>query len=60
MPTYDFQCPECGEKREVFIYHKELDKYKVMCSNGHYEPMIRIYSAPPVHFKGSGFYTTGG
>jgi predicted nucleic acid-binding Zn ribbon protein len=24
------------------------------------EPMVRVYSAPPVKFNGSGFYSTGG
>ena len=60
MPTYDFKCYECGETREVNIKHSENDKYQVMCSNGHYLPMQRVYTATPVHFKGSGFYSTGG
>ena len=60
MPTYDFKCPECNETREVTIKHKEYDKYKVMCSNGHYLPMQRMYTPTAVQFKGTGFYSTGG
>ena len=60
MPTYDFKCHECGETREVNIKHKEYDKYQVMCSNGHYLPMQRVYTAPAVKFNGTGFYSTGG
>lgn len=60
MPTYDFKCIECNETREVSIKHSEYEKYKVMCSNGHYIPMSRVYTAPAVKFNGTGFYSTGG
>lgn len=60
MPTYEFQCPDCGKTREVNIKHSEYEKYQVMCSNEHYKPMIRVYTAPAIKFNGTGFYSTGG
>jgi putative FmdB family regulatory protein len=59
MPTYDFKCPVCEATREVFIYHKDYEKYIVRCEVD-YKPMVRVFSAPAVKFKGSGFYSTGG
>lgn len=60
MPNYDFKCPTCGATREVFIHHKEYEKYVVRCAVD-YKIMERIYSAPPaIKFNGSGFYSTGG
>lgn len=60
MPNYDFKCLTCGSMREVFIYHKEYEKYIVRCEID-YKPMERVYSAPPaIKFNGTGFYSTGG
>jgi putative FmdB family regulatory protein len=60
MPIYEYKCADCGETREVNIKHSEYEKYEVMCSNGHYLPMIRVYTAPGIKFNGPGFYSTGG
>ena len=60
MPTYDFKCGTCGAMREVFIYHKEYEKYAVRCAVD-YKIMERVYPAPPaIKFNGTGFYSTGG
>jgi len=61
MPTYEFMCPICKTTREQFIYHKDYEYYIVRCPKLNCnEPMDRIYSAPAVKFKGTGFYSTGG
>jgi putative FmdB family regulatory protein len=53
MPLYDFKCECCNEVIEI----DEPDSPPCgTCGN----TMIRIWSAPAVHFKGSGFYSTGG
>jgi putative FmdB family regulatory protein len=59
MPTYDFKCSTCGAMREVFIHHKEYEKYVVRCEVD-YKPMERVFSAPAIKFNGTGFYSTGG
>jgi putative FmdB family regulatory protein len=56
MPTYDYECPGEDLRREIQL------------PVGHEQPrcetcgalMTRIYTANPIHFKGSGFYKTGG
>jgi len=56
MPLYEFSCSTCGE---VFERTLPLNNHggKVRCPAGH-RTTKRIYSAPAVIYKGSGFYTT--
>jgi len=56
MPLYEFSCPTCGR---TFERHVPLgsNQSEVRCPSGH-RNVRRIYSAPSVVFKGSGFYTT--
>lgn len=55
MPKYDFKCTVCGGMQEI---DKPMgsDFIPVCCGVS----MQQVYSASPVHFKGSGFYKTGG
>ena len=53
VPTYDFKCKSCGTITEVT---SNLPIPCELCG----ETMIRIWTANPVHFKGTGFYKTGG
>ena len=53
VPTYDFQCKACGSITETT---SNLPIPCGLCG----ETMIRIWTANPVHFKGTGFYKTGG
>lgn len=57
MPTYTYQCDDCGT---VFNKHLSFndDHNHVTCPKNGSEHVHRIYSAPPVVFKGSGFYVT--
>lgn len=56
MPRYDFSCHTCGR-----VFEKDLpagaDRSAVECPVGH-RRVQRVYSAPPVMFRGSGFYVT--
>ena len=57
MPTYTYQCDDCGT---VFNKHLSFndDPNRVTCPKNGSRHVHRIYSAPPVVFKGSGFYVT--
>ena len=53
MPTYEFKCNQCATLIETNT--RDLPTCN-LCG----EIMIRLYSSTPVHFKGTGFYKTGG
>lgn len=53
MPYYDFECKTCTKVVEI------TEPTPPVCT-GCGGVMVRIYSATPIHFKGSGFYSTGG
>jgi len=55
VPTYQYQCTECGEALEVV--QKFTDDALTVCPNC--EGRLRkVYSAVGIVFKGSGFYRT--
>ena len=56
MPLYKFKCDICGTVFEK-PFHMEDDKSGLMCPNGH-KQVHRVYAAPNIVFKGSGFYVT--
>jgi putative FmdB family regulatory protein len=56
MPVYSFICSVCGERFERKSSFSE-DHMHFVCPNGH-EQVRRVYSAPAVFYKGSGFYVT--
>lgn len=53
MPMYDFKCTVCTDVIEINVNEPPGCP---TCG----ETMQRIWSAPAVQFKGSGFYSTGG
>lgn len=53
MPAYDFKCNYCNEVIEI---NEPIAPSCGTCGN----TMARIWSAPAVQFKGTGFYSTGG
>ncbi len=56
MPCYDFSCSTCGQFFERNIpFSGSLSN--VRCPAGH-KHARRIYRAPQVVFKGSGWYST--
>ena len=56
MSRYLYKCPQCGA---IFEQVRPIgsDPKGITCPNGH-KNIERIYSAPPVVFKGSGYYVT--
>lgn len=56
MPTYDYEC--AGEGR-VIEFTLPVNHEPPKCDTCG-STMTRVYSAVPIHFKGSGFYKTGG
>jgi putative FmdB family regulatory protein len=55
MARYDFKCKNCGLYEE--IVRSMNDDSIIKCSKCSAE-MRQVFSAPPVHFKGSGFHST--
>ncbi len=55
MPTYDYRCPN-GHSFELF--QRMSDPPPAGCEVCGAAPVERVLSAPAVHFKGSGFYST--
>jgi putative FmdB family regulatory protein len=55
MPTYEYRCPK-GHTFELF--HRMSDDSPTSCEVCGATPVERILFAPPIHFKGSGFYST--
>jgi putative FmdB family regulatory protein len=56
MPSYTFLCPKCGQRFERNL-PVDADQSQVVCPNGHRQ-VQRVYLAPPVMFKGHGYYVT--
>ncbi|MGW0995429.1 FmdB family zinc ribbon protein [Streptomyces sp. NPDC002520] len=53
MPTYQYQCKECGEGLEAV--QKFTDDPLTVCPNCG-GPLKKVFSAVGIVFKGSGFY----
>ena len=60
MPTYEYQCSECGAIFDVFQSIKAAPLRKAHCMEcGDRQPVKRLIGAGgAVIFKGSGFYQT--
>ncbi len=68
MPTYDYRCQTCGTSFELFqSFHDEtLVKCPTKksgnspegCTSAGRGRVTRVFSAPGITFKGSGFYKT--
>jgi len=56
MPTYQYICNVCGRSFEKQLHFTD-DVDHVTCPNGHQQTR-RIFTAPSIVFKGSGFYIT--
>lgn len=58
MASYDYKCDVDSEVVTIIrgMTEDEIIPYCDVCN----EPMSRLYSAPPVKFNGTGFYSTGG
>jgi putative FmdB family regulatory protein len=56
MPVYLYTCKVCGTKFEKLLSFND-DYSKIVCPNGHSQ-VRKIYSAPSVIYRGSGWYST--
>lgn len=56
MPTYHYQCRNCGYDFTVFRTFEQGPL--TQCPQCKTDQIHQIYSAVPVEFKGSGFYST--
>ena len=57
--TYDYRCPKCGIVNTIErSIHAEADA--PMCAGNCNVLMERIWTAPPVKYNATGFYSTGG
>lgn len=56
MPSYDYRCETCRHEFELAVHVDLRDSVLcIYCGDGE---VRRVISAPPIHFKGTGFYAT--
>jgi putative FmdB family regulatory protein len=55
VPIYEFRCPN-GHTFEVF--HRISDPDPEVCEVCGASPLVKVLHPVPIHFKGSGFYST--
>jgi putative FmdB family regulatory protein len=55
VPIYEFRCPN-GHLFEVF--HRITDPDPEVCEVCGAAPLTKVLHPVPIHFKGSGFYST--
>ncbi len=55
MPLYEYQCEKCGQRVEII--QRVSDKPYSHCPKCGGD-MKKLFSAPAIQFKGSGFYKT--
>jgi putative FmdB family regulatory protein len=56
MPLYEYLCSTCGQSFEK-VQPVSSQNGDVRCPAGH-RKVHRVYSAPMILFRGSGFYST--
>ena len=54
MPIYEYECKDCGVFELILPYDKSSDPQD--CPKCKREGCPRVFSAPAIQFKGSGFY----
>ncbi len=55
MPKYEYACKSCGERLEVLQSFSDAPLTECPACGG---PLRKVFSAPAITFKGSGFYRT--
>ena len=55
MPKYEYACKSCGEHLEVVQSFTDAPLTECPACGG---PLRKVFSAPAISFKGSGFYRT--
>lgn len=59
MPTYEYRCNDCDGLTEASRDVDDRDN-PISCGGCQSNATIRVYNAVGIHFKGTGFYKTGG
>jgi putative FmdB family regulatory protein len=59
MPRYDYRCKVC-DAHEIIAHSFYADDRHDCPTKDCKGIMQKVYNPTPVHFKGSGFYKTGG
>lgn len=59
MPVYDYECPKCGAKREIFKNLAELDDEEFCECNDKYPMERRVGNAGGFRLKGDGWAEDG-
>jgi putative FmdB family regulatory protein len=54
MPVYRYKCLDCGVEFENNVRVQDSE-YAIFCPSGHTN-IRRVFTAPSIVFKGSGFY----
>jgi len=57
MPVYIYSCKVCEEDKELVKGMKDPDPHSCPDCGGRIK---RVFNVSGIHFKGKGFYTTGG
>ena len=52
MPTYDYKCTKCDKTYNIF--HSVFSTETQYCE-ADMTPLDKVFSAPPIHFKGGGW-----
>lgn len=52
MPTYTYKCPTCSQQQTII--HSFTDETVHKCENCQV-PLIKVFSAPGLEFKGGGW-----
>lgn len=55
MPKYEYACKSCGQRLEVTQSFSDAPLTECEACGG---PLRKVFSAPAITFKGSGFYRT--
>ena len=54
---YLFKCKLCNRVQEIHCSPDDIGNKRIVCQKCG-EEMHRQFTAPPVHYKGKGFYST--
>ncbi|PIV90138.1 transcriptional regulator [Candidatus Gracilibacteria bacterium CG17_big_fil_post_rev_8_21_14_2_50_48_13] len=58
MPIFDYSCHECNHQFEHLALPAAKEPLEIACPSCASLKVQKRLSAPAVHFKGSGFYST--
>lgn len=58
MPTYHYRCKNCNY--DFTMMQSFADEPITVCPECSEKQVHKVYSAPSIEFKGSGFYRTDG